>query len=132
MGLSRDIRLDLIVYVDPQAYYRMPYSEKHRVAGLIGRINWKYRAGYNPELSYGSHIFQDLVEADILYTAVFENAHTLAWHPEKLMRLPNILKDLFPGEEKLEEIVRVCDVSALGCRVLHDLKEERTAVAISV
>lgn len=35
------------------------------------------RAGYMPELSYGSHIFQDLVEADILYGAVFENARTL-------------------------------------------------------
>jgi hypothetical protein len=86
------------------------------------------RAGYNPELSYGSHIFQDLVEADILYTAVFENSHTLAWQPEKLMRLPNILGDLVPEEEKLEEIVRICDVSGLGCRVLHDLREERTAV----
>ena len=27
------------------------------------------RAGYMPELSYGSHMFQDLVEADILYCA---------------------------------------------------------------
>ena len=30
------------------------------------------RAGYNPELSYGSHFFQDLVESEILYTAIFE------------------------------------------------------------
>ena len=28
------------------------------------------RAGYMPELSYGSHMFQDLVEADILYCAL--------------------------------------------------------------
>ncbi len=173
MGLSRDIGLDMIIYVDPQEYYKMPYSEKHRVAGLIGRINWKYRGlgkhmmlivpgrvgtsspelgvptafsdisefevlcevaesrvGYNPELSYGSHIFQDLVEADILYTAVFENEHTLAWHPEKLIHLPNILADLFPEEKKMEEIVRICDVSALGCRVLHDLREEKVALIL--
>ena len=42
------------------------------------------RAGYNPELSYGSHIFQDLVEAEILYTAVFNNQKTVHFHPEKL------------------------------------------------
>lgn len=36
------------------------------------------KAGYNPELSYGSHIFQDLVEAEILYTAIFSNEKTLA------------------------------------------------------
>ena len=34
-------------------------------------------AGYNPELSYGSHIFQDLVEAEILYTAIFNNEKTM-------------------------------------------------------
>ena len=33
------------------------------------------RDGYNPELSYGSHIFQDLVEAEILYTAIFITLH---------------------------------------------------------
>ena len=42
------------------------------------------KAGYNPELSYGSHIFQDLVEAEILYTAVFNNAKTIHFHPDKL------------------------------------------------
>lgn len=40
--------------------------------------------GYNPELSYGSHIFQDLVETKILYTAIFENENTEIFQPEKL------------------------------------------------
>ena len=31
------------------------------------------KVGYNPELSYGSHFFQDLVESGILYNAIFEN-----------------------------------------------------------
>ena len=39
------------------------------------------RAGFNPELSYGSHIFQDLVEAEILYTAIFNNEKTITSHP---------------------------------------------------
>ena len=29
------------------------------------------RAGYMPELSFGSHMFQDLVEADIFYAAIY-------------------------------------------------------------
>ena len=127
MGLSREVPLDLIVYVDPIAYYNLPYNEKNSVAKAVGSFNWKYRgsgkhmmlivpgrigtssqelgvpttfadisefevicevaesgAGYNPELSYGSHIFQDLVEAQILYTAVFEGKQTKEYHPEKL------------------------------------------------
>ena len=104
MGLSRNVKIDHIVLVDPISYYNMPYVRKSNVAKLIGTINWKYKgknkhmllmvpgrigtsspelgvpttfadisefeaiceieekkAGYNPELSYGSHIFQDLV-----------------------------------------------------------------------
>ena len=36
------------------------------------------RAGYMPELSYGSHMFQDLVEAWILYGAVYNDQRNLA------------------------------------------------------
>ena len=49
------------------------------------------RAGYNPELSYGSHIFQDLAEAQILYTAVFPGEKTLHFHSEKLLEAENII-----------------------------------------
>ena len=34
------------------------------------------RAGYQPELSYGSHMFQDLVEAEIFYGAIWNNEKT--------------------------------------------------------
>ena len=43
MGLSREVKLDRIVYVDPVKYYQLPYNEKTAIAALIGRINWKYR-----------------------------------------------------------------------------------------
>ena len=31
------------------------------------------RVGYMPELSYGSHMFQDLVEAEIIYCAIWND-----------------------------------------------------------
>ena len=173
MGLSREVPLDLIVYVDPVSYYHLPYNEKNSVAKAVGSVNWKYRgsgkhmmlivpgrigtssqelgvpttfadisefdvicevaesgAGYNPELSYGSHIFQDLVEAQILYTAVFEGKQTKEYHPEKLTKLPNLLTELFPGLGKLNEVVRILDVSGKGCTVYHDLKHEQLIVTM--
>ena len=173
MGLSRELPLDLIVYVDPVAYYNLPYSEKDGVAKAVGRTNWKYRgsgkhmmlivpgrigtsspelgvpttfadisefevicevaesgAGYNPELSYGSHIFQDLVEAQILYTAVFESGQTRAYHPECLIQLPNLLTELFPELEKLDPVIRIVDVSGTGSTVYHDLRHEELVVTV--
>ena len=173
MGLSRMIRLNLIVYVDPVAYYNLPYNEKYRVAKAIGKVNWQYRnagkqlmlivpgrvgtsspelgvptvfsdisefdvicevaeskAGYNPELSYGSHIFQDLVEAEILYTAVFENEQTKLYHPERLDCLPNITAEIIPEFADLEGIIRICDVSGHYCSVYNDLRSEKLLVTL--
>ncbi len=166
MGLSRKIRLDMIVYVDPVKYYHLPYQEKTGIASLIGRINWKYRdqgkhillmvpgrvgtsspelgvptafsdisgfdavcemaesrAGYNPELSYGSHIFQDLVEARILYMAVFPGNKTLCFRPELLRLAPNRISEI-PGGAERQDAVCLADVSGRNCELYHDLSEE--------
>lgn len=170
MGLSRIVDLDTIVYVDPVAYYNMPYKEKNTVSQLIRRVNWAFRdsqrhmmlmvpgrigtsspelgvqvafsdistfeavcemedrrAGYNPELSYGSHIFQDLVEAEILYTAIFANQKTLHFSPEKLREGKDITCD-FEGGEKLKDIIQVYDISSCGYRLYNDLKRERLLI----
>ena len=173
MGLSRKVRLDLIVWVDPVGYYHLPYTAKTEVAALIGRINWQYRdkgkhmllmvpgrvgtsspelgvptafsdissfeavcemaetrAGYNPELSYGSHIFQDLVEAQILYMAVFPGNKTLRFRPEMLQGLENVVSGI-PGGEALQDVVRLSDVSALDCELWHDLADEHILLSLS-
>lgn len=167
MGLSRNIKMDLIILVDPIAYYQMPYAKKTNVARLIGTVNWKNKeqnkhmllmvpgrigtsspelgvpttfadisefeaiceieekkAGYNPELSYGSHIFQDLVEAEILYTAVFSNEKTLRFSPEKLAEYPDIVSQ-FTEDPELRQIVHVYDMSRGACELCNDLQSER-------
>ena len=171
MGLSGVLHPDYIVYVDPAAYYNLPYVQKDTAAKAIGQLNWKYRgkgkhmllivpgrvgttspelgvpttfadisgfelicevassgAGYNPELSYGSHIFQDLVEAGILYTAVFEDGRTKAYHPEYLQQFPNLLARELPEYARLESVIRICDVSGTDCSVYHDLAGEQLVI----
>lgn len=85
------------------------------------------RVGYNPELSYGSHIFQDLVEAQILYTAVFHDAKTIHFHPEKLEGSPDVIGEFAP-EDDLSDIVHVYDVSARGCKVYNDVANEHLVI----
>ena len=87
------------------------------------------KAGYNPELSFGSHIFQDLVEAEILYTAVFHNEKTLCYAPEKLTSMQNIA-DRFEGGAALSDIVQVYEVDPANCRVYHDITNEHLMITI--
>ena len=82
------------------------------------------KAGYNPELSYGSHFFQDLVESGILYNAIFENEKTITYRPEMLDGCGNIFRDIVKDGEGLEEIVYVYDVSATGLTLSNDMKSE--------
>lgn len=82
------------------------------------------RAGYVPELSYGSHIFQDLVEADILYAAVFDNEKTLKCDTERIVSLRNHLAEYYPEGDDLKDIMGVYYVGDRDCYVYHDMKEE--------
>ena len=172
MGLSRAEKLDLIVYVDPIKYYSMPFQEKDKVAGAIGKINWAMRGkgkhmllmvpgrigtsspelgvpttfsdisefdavceiadskvGYNPELSYGSHFFQDLVESGILYNAIFENEKTVKYDIGVINSFHNKLAELVPEDGGQTDAVAVYDVSDRDIYIYHDMKNERTICA---
>ena len=76
------------------------------------------KAGYMPELSFGSHMFQDLVEADILYIACMEKKETLHYNPEFLRDAPEICLDLV--EESMRPVLKVCDVSKMDLMLYMD------------
>ena len=80
--------------------------------------------GYNPELSYGSHIFQDLVEAEILYTAVFSNEKTLRFASDKLADFPDII-DFYTDDPDLKGVAHVYDTSKVSCELCNDLQNEK-------
>ncbi len=68
------------------------------------------RAGYMPELSYGSHMFQDLVESEILYGAVWEKETTVCFRPDMLEGLPDRFMEICPELSGLQGIVQVKEV----------------------
>ncbi len=89
------------------------------------------KAGYNPELSYGSHFFQDLVESGILYNAIFENEKTVSYDPgllEKTGIRSEIIADDCAG---LEDIVYVYDMSGKDLRLINDMKNEHIICFLS-
>ncbi len=72
------------------------------------------QAGFQPELSYGSHIFQDLVEAEIAYGAVWGNSKTAVYRPEMLERCEDKFPTLSPQFQELFGMVRVFETPGLG------------------
>lgn len=72
----------------------------------IGRAG----TGSEPELSYGTHFFQDLVEADIIYMPVFPDNPKCEFNHQFFVESPNALTRIFPEYSDFKDIVKVIDV----------------------
>ena len=77
-----------------------------------------------PELSYGSHIFQDLVEAEILYVAAFEGSSTLALR-EDAFKAENDLASFLAAFDNLEKVVYIRRYEHPELWEYYDISSER-------
>jgi pyruvate,water dikinase len=88
-------------------------------------------AGHEPELSYGTHFFQDLVEADIIYLPVFPDQPASQFNARFFNKAPNVLAQLLPEYGEFQDWVQVIDVPAAAkgmfAHVMADT-QSRTAV----
>ena len=84
------------------------YSDINNTAVLIEVAH--QRGNYLPELSFGTHFFQDLVEASIRYLPLYPDDPTTAFNELFLRRSRNMLRDLLPELAHLEYTLRVIDV----------------------
>jgi hypothetical protein len=67
-------------------------------------------AGQEPEVSYGTHFFQDIVEADIVYLPVYPDDNTSDFNTEFFEHCANILANLLPDLGSFDDVVHVIDV----------------------
>jgi hypothetical protein len=73
------------------------------------------KEGYTPEVSYGTHFFQDLVEADIVIVPLFPDDPGVILNEPFLLDSENLLARVAPEVKDCEGIVRVIHVpSACG------------------
>ncbi len=83
------------------------------------------KAGYHPNLSYGSHMFQDMIEADVYYGALSENSKTRLYQPELLNAKKEILGEILPKEAAWTDIVKLYDVRGCGAALILDFAAGR-------
>lgn len=90
-------------------------------AALLVEIAARH-GGSTPEVSFGTHFFQDLVEADIRYLPIYPDDPDGRLNEVFLRSAPNALLELLPEYAHLAECVRVIDVPrATGGLVLRVL-----------
>jgi pyruvate,water dikinase len=79
---------------------------------------------YLPDVSFGTHFFQDLVESQIAYLPLYPDEEGVAWNEPFLRGSANVLARVAPGFEDMQDVVRVIHVpEAAGGRLLHVLMD---------
>jgi predicted nucleotidyltransferase len=65
---------------------------------------------YVPDLSFGTHFFQDLVEADIRYLPLYPDEEGAVFNEAFFNEAHNVLGDVLPEFAGLEHVVKLIDV----------------------
>jgi len=157
MGPPSVFQVDVVVQIDPRAYYLLPYRDKPSVARAVGELSYLIatpeknalllapgrigtsspelgvplsfaeisgfraiveiaydKAGYRPELSFGSHFFQDLVESGMQYAAIKQTDPPTSYDPSYLAAEPDRFRDYLPGSSLPDGLIRVYEPVGLA------------------
>jgi len=99
------------------------FAEINKIAVLV---EIAYEGGnLMPELSFGTHFFQDLVESDIFYVALFPQKENVVFNKDKLLEMPNLLTDFSPEEHKYEDVVKVYEVDPSQLQIMCDVVSQK-------
>ncbi|MBN1375460.1 MAG: PEP/pyruvate-binding domain-containing protein [Dehalococcoidia bacterium] len=67
--------------------------------------------GHIPEVSYGTHFFQDLVESDIIYLPVYPSDTSSVFNEEFFRSSANMLTQLLPELAEFENLIHLIDIN---------------------
>ncbi len=99
----------------------------HEINNITVMIEMAYEGGnLMPELSYGTHFFQDLVESDIFYVALFPDKKDVTFNKQWFEDMPNELSDFLPEYEKYAHVVKYNRIDKQRVQFICDLVTQQT------
>lgn len=87
------------------------YSEINNSSMLIEIARKKN--DYVPDVSFGTHFFQDLVEANIRYLPLYPDESGNIFNEDFLNDSPNIFSQLIPEMACLEKVIKIIDIPSV-------------------
>jgi len=101
------------------------FSEINNMAA-IGEVAFT-EGDLMPELSFGSHFFQDLVEADIFYLALFPDIFPCTLNSDWIYQHSNDLGGLMPSSSRFNPTVKVIDIPKQNLMLMADVVTQQMA-----
>ncbi len=85
----------------------------------------------SPEISFGTHFFQDLVETGIFYVALFPDDPGVSMDQKFFDTIPKTLRKLAPEYKKYEHMVKVFDVTKNELKIAADILSQKVVCYFS-
>jgi hypothetical protein len=104
------------------------FSEIDNIS-MLGEVAFK-SANAVPELSFGTHFFQDLVEAGIFYLSVFPENKGVIYNPKIIQSGVNLFPKLAPNYARYKEVVWVQDLDKKEARLVADISTQKVVLFI--
>jgi hypothetical protein len=92
---------------------KVSYADIYNSRALI-EIALPHQASATPEMAYGTHFFQDLVEAKIFPLALYPNEPEILFNWAFFEDSSNSLLDLLPNDAGFEDYITVIDIPAVA------------------
>lgn len=73
---------------------------------ILAEVAFASEEGITPEVSFGTHFFNDLVEADIIPMPIYPDDESSVFNRDFFEKNPSVTHDLAPGFEHLADVVR--------------------------
>jgi len=107
------------------------YSDINNTSMLIEIA--RQQKGYVPDVSFGTHFFQDLVEANIRYLPLYPDDRGIIFNENFFSNAENILSPVLPEFSNLSDVIKVIDVSiSTKGEVLQVLMNSELEIAVGI
>ncbi len=99
------------------------FAEINNIA-VLGEISFP-GGNLMPELSFGTHFFQDLVETEIFYVAIFPERQGTFYNGSWTDGLKDSFSSNLPEFAKYDGVIKVFDVEKKSLKVFSDVKSQK-------
>lgn len=100
------------------------FSEINNIS-ILGEMASLEDGSLMPELSYGTHFFQDLVENRIFFVAIFPWRKGVVLKLDWLKGRKNLLPSILPDQASYSDVVRVYDLDDENLKIIADLLSQK-------
>ena len=100
------------------------FAELNHIS-ILAEIGY-HHTGFLPDVSFGTHFFQDMIESEIFYLALFPERNETIYQLDLLGNFATKSLEIIPEKSNLREAIKVYDLvpGQLGLQLISDITKQ--------